>query len=97
MKNILAVIMFLFISLSANAYLTQEPDPIKKKVALVRMINKSLTETQAILLKDSLLKLSLKDLKEIHDKSKDYSEIVQSLEGRQPDDGDEHTSGSLNK
>lgn len=89
-------IFFLLFCFNFSAF-TQAFEPIKKKAALVKMINKSLTQTQAILLEDALLKLSVKDLKEIHDKSKDYEEIIRSLEERQPDDGDELTVDSLSK
>lgn len=84
-------------ALSFTAGSQTDPDPKKKKAALVRMINKTLTETQAILLQDSLLKLSLNDLKEIYDKNKGFEQIIQSLEERQPDDGDEHTANSIGK
>ena len=94
MKRTFFFMLLFSLSFSAFSY---NADPIKKKAALVKMINKTLTETQAILLQDALLKLSVKDLKEIYDKKRDYQEIIHGLETRQPDDGDEHTTGSLGK
>ena len=100
MKKLFIFLFLLSFSAPALSFMAgpdTDPDPKKKKAALVRMINKSLTETQAILLQDSLLKLSLNDLKEIYDKNKDFEQIIQSLVERQPDDGDEHTANSVGK
>ncbi|MFT6069146.1 MAG: hypothetical protein ACJAT2_000377 [Bacteriovoracaceae bacterium] len=96
MKKLFILAFLIFFSAPLFSQST-DTDPVKKKAALVRMINKTLTETQAILLEESLLKLPLKDLKEIYDKNKDYQEIIQSLEGRSPDDGDERPTNSLSK
>lgn len=100
MKKLFIFLFLLSFSAPALSFMAgpdTDPDPKKKKAALVRMINKTLTETQAILLQDSLLKLSLNDLKEIYDKNKGFEQIIQSLEERQPDDGDEHTANSIGK
>ncbi len=100
MKKLFIFLFLLSFSAPALSFMAgpdTDPDPKKKKAALVRMINKTLTETQAILLQETLLKLSLNDLKEIYDKNKGFEQIIQSLEERQPDDGDEHTANSIGK
>jgi hypothetical protein len=97
MKKTIISLFLLSLTIPAFSYNNEDADPVKKKAALVRMINNSLTETQAILLEESLLRLSINDLNEIYDKNEDYQSIVEALEERQPDDENGLTSGSLNK
>jgi len=74
----------------AQEHYTGDPDPIKKKAVLIQAIKHSLSETQALLLKDYLQNYSVEDLEYIKEDAKEFEKVLRGLENKAPDDDDEH-------
>tara|TARA_Y100000590_G_scaffold470440_1_gene665000 strand:+ start:103899 stop:104186 length:288 start_codon:yes stop_codon:yes gene_type:complete len=74
----------------AQDHYTGEPDPVKKKAVLIQAIKHSLSETQALLLKDYLHNYTVEDLEYIKEDAKEFEKVLRGLENRAPDDEDEH-------
>ena len=96
MKKMILTILVCLISTSvfSNINITHfeadNPNPIKKRAALVAMIKNTVTETQAQMLMDALVGLSLEDLRFISENPIHLDEALMELENRSPDDEDEH-------
>lgn len=98
MKKILIFILSILLSGQVFAnYAKADHDPTvpKAKAHLVNSITKKLDETQAQILEDALLSLSLDHLKEINEEAKSFDEIFWGIYDRDPDDDNEQGTENI--
>ena len=99
MKKLVITLIILMVSMPAFSFIHEsqtDPDPIKRKAALILMINKSLSDIQAKILRDSLMDLTVEDLEYISGGARNVNEVIRGLEERAPDDEDEHAADAKN-
>lgn len=67
-----------------------DPPKERKKARLVQIITMSMSETQALLLEETMESLTLEELSVIKENPEEFEDILFGLENRIPDDKDEH-------